>query len=262
MKTLILSYNDGIYISGSYTTVVDLFFNLRDHMDIEFKTIIDLDPISIMRYYKLHKFFGDGRILSGLTRDVDYESDIIIITCEMLAMLSQGQAGCMGNPFKINIGCDKLILLDSLDIQKFRNTPPSIENNVDCNECILMGNPANDGILPIKMHEYYHKFSSTRLTTVAIPKQPFDYCRVDKRHIELSEGHFFENIGKVIFENILVGNMVDYTPAGLIGKDGLCYYLDLFGVDPFVKHAPLNINPDDIVDKLFFKKTDKILEVL
>lgn len=262
MKTLILSYNDGVYISGSYISVVDLFFNLREIRDIEMVTMIDLDSISIMRYFKLHKFFGDARITSGLTRERNFESDIIIMSCELLAILAEGNAGVRQIPIRANIKCDKLILLDSFDLQRFKDNPPSIRNNIDCQECIVLGNPANRDILPVKYYEYYHKFSPIRLESLSVPKEPFDYCRSAKQHIKLSGDHFFENIGKSIFENILKGNDVNYNPNGLKGRDGLYYYLKLFNVDPSVEHNPLKISRGDVMEKLFFKKTDQILEVL
>ena len=251
MKIKILTYNDAVLLSGSYTTVVDLFLNLRGFVEVEFNTFVDHHAIAVMRCFTHHKFFGDPQIMSGFTKKLDHTSEIVIMTCEMLFV-----------GVEWNVQCDKLILLDTLDLQRANHIPSLMDVGISCDECILLGNPSNEHILPFKMYEYYHKFNPIRLNSRSLPKETFNYCRTDKEHIQLSDGSFFENVGKAIFENIYHGNEVNYDPRGIRGIDGLCYYLELFGVDPYVEHNPLKITRDDVIDKLFFDKNDKILEVL
>lgn len=256
MKTLILTYTDGIYISGALTSILDIYFNLRNFIDVDLRIVFDLDSLGIMRFFKFQNFFGDGRAMSGLTKNTDFNSDVIIISYELLANIAE-------NKVRLNIGCDKLIILDSHDIQRFNydGLIPVVANHISCNECILLANPANYGIADNTI-EYYHKFSGIRLNGLDIPKRTYNYKRTDKDHAKLSEDVYFENIGKGIFENIIKGNTVNYYPDGLTVTDGLCYYLKLFDIDPTIKHCPLKIKLLDIIKKLFFFKNDKILELL
>jgi len=256
MSTMVLTYTDGINISGSFTTIIDLYFNLRRYINLDFNIVFDLDAVSIMRYFKYQNFFGDARALSGLTKNTDFESDVIIISYELLANIAR-------NKVRMNVRCDRLIILDSLDIQRFNydGLIPVVANHISCNECILLANPANRGIVNNTI-EYYHKFSEERLKACDISKRTYNYKRTDKEHIKLPGDVYFENIGKGIFENIIEGNTVNYYPDGLTVVDGLCHYLKLFDIDPSVEHCPLEIKFADIIDKLFFNKNDKILELL
>jgi hypothetical protein len=256
MKTLILTYTDGIFISGAFTSILDIYFNLRNFVDVDLRIVFDLDALSIMRFFSYQNFFGDGRAMSGLTKNTDFESDVIIISYELLANIAK-------NKVRLNIGCDRLIILDSLDIQRFNydGLIPVVANHISCNECILLANPANHGIADNTI-EYYHKLSGIRLNGLDIPKRTYNYKRTDKDHIKLSGDVYFENIGKGIFENIIKGNTVNYYPDGLTVTDGLCYYLKLFDIDPTIEHCPLKINLIKIINKLFFDKNDKVLELL
>ena len=108
MKTMILTYTDGIYISGAFTSILDIYFNLKNLVDVDLNIVFDLDSLSIMRYFRYQNFFGDGRAMKGLTKNTDFESDVIIISYELLANIAK-------NKVRVNIGCDRLIILDSLD---------------------------------------------------------------------------------------------------------------------------------------------------
>jgi hypothetical protein len=45
-------------------------------------------------------------------------------------------------------------------------------------------------------------------------------------------------------------------------KDGLYYYLDLFGIDGSVDHIPLKISKEEIEDVLFMKEDDTLIELV
>lgn len=256
MTTTLLTYNDGINISGSFTTIIDLFFNLDEYIDVKLKIHFDFDPLGMMRYFKHNRYFGDDYLMACLTKKIYYDDDIIIMSCELMAQLAQNQ-------IQLDIVCDKLILLDSLDLHRYLyKIIPHFSTNMRYNECILLGNIANHDILSVDSIEYYHKFSRKRINSLSMPMRELNYCRADKKHIMLADGLYFENIGKSIFENIAKGNIVNYDPTGLKIVDGLCYYLNLFEVDPFIEHKPLKIGQDELNEKLFFHKEDKILELL
>ncbi len=258
MKILVLTYTDGINISGSFTSILDTYMNLRRYVDVDLKIMFDLDPLSIMRYCKLQNFFGDPRLMSGLTQDLEFESDIVIASCELLANLST-------NKVNAKIFCDQLILLDSLDIQRFHydGFVPSVYNNITCNHCTLLANPANFNILNVdRTVEYYHKFSEERVKSLDLSKSAYLYKRTNKPHINVHEDIYFENIGKGIFERLIDGIPVAYDPVGLKVIDGLCQYLKLFHINGCHEHRPLRIKLNRIIQNLFFDGKDTILELL
>lgn len=261
MRNLLLVYNDLINLSGSFTSIFDLYFSLSKFVNaVDIRMMFDIKNTDMIKYLEFQNFFGHRNMISKLTKKRDYEADTIIISCQFLTQMAE-------NKIEVDIECDKLILLDSLDLQRsVSNMVPkldNISNYIFYNDCILLSNPSNFGIIDVPTLEYYHKFDVKRVLSRNYEAKRFDYRRTDKEHIILDNGVYFENIGKLIFENIFVGNEVNYYPDGLGGNvDGLCYYLELFGIDPNKEHLPLKISREEVIEKLFFNESDKILEVI
>ena len=105
----------------------------------------------------------------------------------------------------------------------------------------------------------YHKFNLDRILSIKW-HQDMSYDRKNKAHAEIKENIYVENIGKRIFETIFLGNNVNYHKSSI--KDGLYYYLKLFGIDSQIDHFPLKITKDDVEEHLSFRQNDKILEIL
>lgn len=250
-KILFLTYNDGIFISGSFTSIVDLYTKVLNlGFDVDIAIVYDLDIVSMIKYFEAHANFNNFKLLTKLTTEQNFESDIIITSCELLSQITLGS-------IDINFQCDKLILLDSLDLQRSKfGIIPDLNPCIDGYNSVLMCNPANTGILSTRHEEYYHLIDANRVRNYHKkfrndPPHCISYRRSEKPHIMLKDRNYFENIGKTIFENILNGNSVNYYVDGLSCNDGLCFYLfNLFNINPHQTHEPLRITSKE-VEKAF-----------
>ena len=48
----------------------------------------------------------------------------------------------------------------------------------------------------------------------------------------------------------------------MLYKDGLCYYLNLFGINGLINHYPLSISKRSIEEKLFMNSKDKLIKAI
>jgi hypothetical protein len=231
-------------IEGTFISTIDLYQNLKNFIDVEFILVTE-DIGETVRMLKSNKL---DHFLDNIIFEEEVECDTLICSFSTL----------IGNNIKLN--CNKIIALDSLDYTKIRYgliEKPKYK-------FILLGNPNNINYPienVIESYEYYHKFDFIRVSGLKLSELYF-YNRRRKDKIHCGNNIYIENIGKLIFENLYLGNTVFYRKNGLVDEDGLCYYLKLFGIDPFVDHVPLRISKYDIVDKLSFKKDDLILKVI
>jgi hypothetical protein len=255
MRILLLTYNDAVSLSGAFTSMIDLYLNLKNFIEVDMKIMFDIHSTGMLNYFRVQNFFGNIDLLSTLTKDRNHESDTVIISSELLGQIIKG--------LEINIKCDRLIILDSLDLQKVKfNLLPDLTSFLFCDNCVLLSNPANFNILSVKTLEYYHKFNPKRLLSIDWYPKIANYDRRDKKHSKMKDNVYVENIGKSIFESIFLGNQINYHANELPVEDGLCSYLRLFGIDPHIDHFPLKIKKEEIKEKLFFSEKDKVLEIL
>jgi len=257
---LVLQYHD-TRITGSFTTIIDLYINLKKYIDLKFKTVWGQPAKTIIKLLKDNNFFGDrDGILKSLTREKTFESETIVCSAKLLADITYSYNVAQ----KIEFHCKNLIVLDSMDLMKSKyGFFPDINDYVKAENCVFLCNPSNFRLVRYPKYEYYHKFSKERLDSIDRLKNiPYNYKRINKKDLQLSEKLFFENIGKQIFECCYHGCTVNYSTEGMTMKDGLYYYLELFGVDGFKDHTPLNIGKDQIVEKLFMHENDTLLDIL
>jgi len=238
MSILLLHFHMG-RVNGTLTSLIDTYFNLKNlGIDCKLK-IATTDPLgSVIQLFKRNNYFGDIEILKSLSLDKEFESETIICSYKLLTD-------------NISISCNKLIILDSLDNFKYGQLYLPFTN------IKVLANPANlrSGYL-----EYYHKFSNKRLSSITNKNTSIFYQRTNKE-IKVRK-HYFENIGKIIWENIYLENKVFYSSIGRTIEDGLHFYLKLFGVDSRQDYKPLPITKNEIIDKLFMRKDDLLLTLL
>ena len=249
MTNLILHYYD--YINGAFTSMCDLHNNTGLPMKI-----ITPYPVEVTYFdFKCNSFFGMKNVLSKLSfGQIIFEADNIICSAKLLKDINEGN---------VQIACTNLIIIDSFDIAKsYYGLIENIEKAVHhCTNTTILSNPANFHKIFYQTVEYYHKFSKQRLDTLPTISGVKNYTRNTKPHIRISPTSYFENIGKGIFEFIYRGGTVNYIPDGMNEKDGLYYYLRLFGLDGEQTYTPLPLTKNDIEDKLLMKDDDLIFKL-
>ena len=163
----------------------------------------------------------------------------------------------------IEIECNKLFVLDSLDtykskIEMFPNFDDLFKTMFKNSDVIQLSNPANFRETEFREVEYYHKFSFRRLNSLKqagrLTKEYY-FDRTGKEKTKIGEFHF-ENMGKGIFEHLWYSRPVHYKPDGMFTKDGLWYYLKLFGIDGEKEQTIPRIQKGDFIHHLFYKKRD------
>ncbi len=252
---LILHYHSG-RVDGTLTSMIDLYLNLKERIpNVRFKVISKNAVGQVIQLFWNHLNFGLEK--NVLTIDTEFEVDTVIASTKLLVDIGYYQ-----KDLNIKFNCNKLILVDSLDLMKSKHGMiPHLDQFIPCKDTVLLANPANFNISSFKCYEYYHKFNENRIESFRLPER-LTYTRIRKPHIRLTNNTFFENVGKLIWECLYKDKSVFYLNDGIKIKDGLYYYLKLFEIDGSVDHIPLNISKEQIVDKLFMKDDDLILNIL
>jgi hypothetical protein len=253
--TLIIQNHWGI-VTGTFTSIIDVFSNLKEFgKDVELVTISDQKPSEIIKLFFKNSKFGWPSLMKSFTRNREFDNESVICSARLLS-------DCMIDK-RIKIRAKRLIVLDSLDFaRKKYGIGTDFDLAVKADECIFLINPANEGITKFKEYVYYHKFNKKRLDSKHFPQRKLNYSRKKKKFIKIQDGKYFENIGKGIIEYLYKGYVVNYTTDGMFTKDGLCYYLELLGVDPMKSYKPLVIPKWKIKKHLFMNENDLLLGLL
>lgn len=166
-----------------------------------------------------------------------------------------------GKPIKIK--CDRLIVMDSLDLTKSKlGIFPNLCNVATINNLIFLVNPCNKMATTCKQYTYYQKFNIKRFGFMPWLNDNYTYRRTERRNSKIADGRHLENMGRVIFEHLYKTKNVDYYTDGMFTRDGLYYYLRLFGVDGEQNHIPLDISSEEIEEELFMSENDLLLDIL
>lgn len=249
------------------------FYNFEKHAFHEYTSKTGTDSIHIKRskkkiekillktkvnqittsvpFLKYNRNFGDINLVNSIkTNQNIFEADVIICSARLLREITKG--------LKIELKCGKIIVIDTFDCFKHSM---QLDVGIHTNNCIFLCNPSNFKCTNHKVVEYYHKYNSKRLISLMQTRKinnSLIYRRSDKEKMKVGNT-YFENQGKSIFEYLYFGKRVEYHTDGLKIKDGLCYYLELFGIDGTKNHIPLKITREEIEDKLFMKENDYLL---
>lgn len=252
-----LTYQEPTHIiTGSFTSVIDAYLDVSKYLDVDIKIIWPEKVIfDGWNRFREQNYFGRKELVSKLTEETTFEEETIVCSCKLLADIVQ-----YAKHQKIKVKTKSLILLDSLDLQRYRTGAiANIKDAIIAEHITLLANPANF-FMPFKTYEYFHKISKERMKTTKAAEEYY-YNRKRKPYIKLPNGLFFENIGKRIWEGIYNGTRVNYAKYGA-NRDGLYYYLDLFDIDQFKSHYPLMITPQQIEEKLMMNENDLLLQIL
>lgn len=193
-------------VEGVMTTMIDLFYNLREYKNVEFKIIcpdiylidennkqnsICLDFPETIKYYKYKSDF----INIDRTNEVEYDKDRNDITCNIPFLQYNQNFGDISlskcvekepanfeadiiicsarllyeiiSGANISLKYKRLLVIDSLDILKSKlGIFPNLESIID-GEAVFFVNPANKRNSKCNQQIYYNKFSERRLKWLA-----------------------------------------------------------------------------------------------
>jgi len=208
-------------------------------------------------FLKFNRNFGDFKLFYSIDqKNYKFKAHTVICSARLLYEILMG--------VDVEIECERLYVLDSLDTYKskvgifpdFDDLFDTMFNNCDITQ---LSNPANFRETKYRQKEYYHKFSNRRLTALKqsdILKNEYTFNITKKKKTMIHEGSHFENMGKGIFEHLWFGHKVKYEAEGIYTKDGLWYYMNLFGLDANRDQILPAISKARIMDKLFYKTND------
>ena len=211
---------------------------------------------SSIPFLKVNRNFGDFTLLFSIEQEKRiYEAETIICSGRLIYEILNGE--------DIELKCDRLIVLDSLDTWKskvgifpdFDDYFKTIEKTTDITQ---LSNPANFRESEYRQIEYYHKFSYRRLNAMrdsGLLKDNYVFKRAGKEKTDIGEGLHFENMGKGMFEHLWFGREVEYQTDGMFMEDGLYYYMKLFDLDAF-ENQKIRIGKRKFMNHLFYKTTD------
>lgn len=204
--------------------------------------------------------FGDFNLLYSIVQDKKkFKDDKIICSARLLYEILMGA--------DIEIECEKLLVIDSLDTYKSKiGMFPDFDDLFDTmfknTQVIQFSNPATMRETRYDQREYYHKFSYRRLNSLKQAghlKDELNFKRTRSNKGDIGDGNYFENIGKQLFEHLWFTKKVNYYPDGMFTKDGLWYYLNKFDLDGEKCHEDIKIPRSSIMNHLFMKNNDELL---
>ena len=265
--------------NGSYTSIIDLYFNLiKYRIDVELYIILknSSNALFFKTLCEFPKFKFNLITLERLHTIIDDTS--ILITTAGTVFFSY--------PYIKSLKYKDIIILDGSIF--FTNECKNINNSEyyqKLNKYKILGNPYNKKYFKEdnNYYTYYHKFSIERLNYLnnryssiskgslirdSSIKSQFYFnmfhkysCYKYKRCHYWDNNIYFENIGKLIFEYKYMNKKVFYSTENKTIDDGLTYYLKLFDIDDKFDQE-ITITPEEVIDKLGFKNNDLILELL
>jgi hypothetical protein len=213
---------------------------------------------SSVPFLRFNRNFGDFNLLHSITQNENkFEGYVVVCSARLIYEILMGA--------DIEIKCKRLIVLDSLDTYKskvgiFPNFDDLFKTMFKNTHVTQLSNPANFRETKFEQIEYYHKLSLRRLNSLKLSgrlKDEYTFNRTNKEKTKIGEYHF-ENMGKGIFEHLFYSKPVHYKPDGMFTKDGLWFYLNLFGIDAEKEQTITGIKKDEIMNHLFYKGSDTL----
>ena len=277
-------------MNGSVFTLTDLQLELQKYYPVKsyFKYFNLTRPGEYKKLFNMKKAVDDYCLVNYENFKSPFYSDIVITSYYTLINIDFSE-----------ISGKHLIILDSLDVYIDIDTVfyQRINNIKGFNKIHLLFNAFNTSLLEPKLnsniivHNYFTKLSSTRVNklkedsddrlmvrTEALQNKYQGSFLYNDRFNFLNtlkfKGFIFsrmhhtdkkisvENFGKLFFEYLYLGKKVDYYPDDIILKDGMCYYMELIGLDPYKEHININIDKNILEREIFFNSDDYLLRLI
>lgn len=211
---------------------------------------------SSVPFLRYNRNFGDFNLLYSIVQDEHkFKADTVVCSGRLIYEILTGA--------DIEIECNKLFVLDSLDTYKskigmFPDFDDLFNTMFKNTDVVQLSNPATFRESEFEQREYYHKFSLRRLSSLKSSERltnEFTFDRTTKEKTKIGDYHF-ENMGKGIFEHLWCKRPVHYKTDGMFTKDGLYYYLKKFGIDGEKDQTIDLVTKNDILTHLFYKNSD------
>jgi len=294
----ILHIADEKNITGCLITLFDLHLNLLNY-NIEHSFDIYIKSYNICRKYYT---FINKCVCVPLAQNVKFKpiydnnlvtSDIIITTTEHLSSCCYTEG--ITNNFQFHLDCNHLIFLDTLGlwIGDMAGKMDLFRKYIQDYNTTLLSSPFNLKYdIFSNSEEYYHKFSEVRINYLKdhfVPGIYSDYYSTEKygdmknsqiypasddeKTAHNYAGYLYErwfkrkniyaeNIGKMIYENVLLGKYTHYSSKNKCIDDGLTYYFKYLNLDDSIDQELGDFARQNILNKLFMKEDDLLLKML
>ena len=212
-------------------------------------------------FLRFNRNFGDFNLLYSIDqKNHKFKAHTVICSARLLYEILMGA--------DIEIECECLCVLDSLDTYKSKvGIFPDFDDLFDTmfsnTNVIQFSNPASFRETKYDQREYYHKFSYRRLNALkqsGYLKDELNFRRTRSIKGDIGDGNYYENIGKQLFEHLYFKKKVNYYPDGVYTNDGMCHYLNKFGIDGMKDMENIKIPKWMIQKHLFMKSNDELLK--
>lgn len=289
MKNIKLFYKfNGL--SGVLTTMMDIHFNLAQmnmHIPLCIRFTKEIYHGNVLKYISFMKKY-DCKTFNETSEC--FIADTIIMSAQQFVLEYYFSGGIITDE---EIQCEQLILLDSacFFVSNAMNLLDDLLlkiNNTKSQEVIILCSSENKRLLEercskynkIKLVDYFISFSEKRLNIISqipITKDTMyaDNYEESKRikNFEVHEyakyhynrwmplrdtGHFYENIGKLLFEFSILGKESFYSIKNKTMDDGMTGYMRALGLDDNINHNMIDYS-NNIKDFFTFKQEDDVL---
>jgi hypothetical protein len=276
-------------LNGAYTSFEDLFYNLRKYTNWEIRLIVFFDDKLVVKRFK--RYFGNESNIVYLPlkygkMHYDLHGNACVISSEVIDLVQTKT---------IEIDFNKTFLFYPAFIYKKEISQHEFDDMISYindNGIITICNKFNAQFVK-RSFIWYMKFSEERINRLKqistndneiltseeyfqrkknkLDIKPFSYKRYDYfRYSKKSKDNpyteygadYYENIGKMMFEFLLLGKESSYSCKDKKINDGLTEFLNEFGIDDNFDFDLNLLSKSKLYDVLFMKHDDKILKLL
>ena len=239
-------------------------------MDFHFKAFRN-ELTTAIPFLRFNRNFGDFNLIHSVVQDKRvFNARTIVCSARLIYEILMGA--------DIELECNKIIILDSLDTYKskmgiFPDFDDLFDTMLNNSFVVQLSNLANFRETKYKQIEYYQKLSYRRLDALKKTgyfdgKTEYVFDRGTKEKTQIVDLYHFENVGRGIFEHLFYNIPVHYKTNGMFTKDGLWFYLNRLGIDAekeqVIEKANVNLKKmflNEILDlHTLFKKQKSFIE--
>lgn len=276
-------------LNGAYTSFEDLFYNLRKYTNWEIRLIVFFDDKLVVKRFK--RYFGNESNIVYLPlkygkMHYDLHGNACVISSEVIDLVQTKTIEIDFN--KVFLFYPAFIYKKEISQNEFNNMISYINDNdiiTICNEFnaqfvkdsfiwymkfseerinrLKQISTNENGILT---SEEYFKRKKNKLDIKPFSYKRYDYFRYSKKSKDNPYTEFgadyYENIGKMMFEFLLLEKEASYSCKNKKINDGLTEFLFQFGIDDNFDFDLNLLSKSKLQEVLFMKHNDEILKLL
>jgi hypothetical protein len=276
-------------LNGAYTSFEDLFYNLKKYTDWTVRLIVFFDDKSIAKRFK--RYLGTDLDIVYLPLNhgrmhYDLQGNSCVISSEMIDLVQNKV---------IDLNFKRKFLFYPAFIYKKEYSQEEFDkmiSYINDNDIITICNRFNSKFVK-NSFVWYMKFSEERINRLKgistdengiltseeyfqrkknkLDIKPFSYKEYDYfRYSKKTEDNpytefgadYYENIGKMMFEFLLLGKKAYYSCKNKKINDGLTEFLSEFSIDDNYDFDLNGLSKKQLNDVLFMKQDDEIIRLL